>query len=140
MTVKQILSGHYNEATAHMVEDYPYGFRLRCKIRYWLEVNDKGTRFWSQTTNPKRGDVWNKAKVSTYAVVGAMYLDENDHVQWEGFSPYNMEKVREWLKIYEAGLSSVEKLLINRLADAYDRRQQAKAATVEGTKFSGDES
>jgi len=39
-----------------LVEDYPYGFRLRCKIRFWLEYAPKrGFRFVSQTTNPKRG-------------------------------------------------------------------------------------
>lgn len=48
------LGGHVDEASAYVVNDYPYGFRLRCKIRYWLEHSlKKGTRFCSQTTNPK---------------------------------------------------------------------------------------
>jgi len=51
----QILKGHISPETAFIVDDYPYGFRLRCKIRYWLEYNPKhGFRFVSQTTNPKR--------------------------------------------------------------------------------------
>jgi len=84
--IKTILSGHISPETAFVVEDYPYGFRLRCKIRYWLETNKKGTRFVSQTTNPKAStEVWNKPKASTYVdFSGAMYLDENDHVQWQG--------------------------------------------------------
>jgi len=32
-----VLSGHTTMETAYLVDDYPYGFRLRCKIRYWLE-------------------------------------------------------------------------------------------------------
>jgi hypothetical protein len=37
----KVLSGHVSEETAFLVEDYPYGFRLRCKIRYWLEFDPK---------------------------------------------------------------------------------------------------
>jgi hypothetical protein len=84
----KILSGHISPETAFVVDDYPYGFRLRCKIRYWLEFHPKhGFRFVSQTTNPKRGDVWNKPKASTYCKFGAaMYLDDQEHVTWAGLS------------------------------------------------------
>src|SRR5437762_10605235 len=41
----QILSGHISPETAYVVKDYPYGFRLRCQIRYWLEYKpSKGDR------------------------------------------------------------------------------------------------
>ena len=79
------LKGHTSAETAYVVDDYPYGFRLRCKIRYWLEYNPKlGFRFWSQTTNPKvAGERWNKPKASTYARgIAVMYLNEEDHVTW----------------------------------------------------------
>jgi hypothetical protein len=111
----KILAGHTSPETAYVVDDYPYGFRLRCKIRYWLETNKRGTRFCSQTTNPKAKqiqpanvdgnspinesttghyfkvqDVWNKPKASTYAEFsGAMYLDENNHVQWASIGQYS---------------------------------------------------
>jgi hypothetical protein len=87
----KLLSGHISPETAYVVDDYPYGFRLRCKIRYWLEYNPKhGFRFVSQTTNPKQGDRWNKPKASTYARFGAaMFLDEQDHVHWTGLSEYS---------------------------------------------------
>ena len=89
--IKQILIGHVSPETAFLVNDYPYGFRLRCKIRYWLESSpNKGVRFCSQTTNPKRGDTWNKEKASTYSRFGgAMYLDENNYVCWKGASEYD---------------------------------------------------
>ena len=85
----QILTGHISEQTAYVVEDYPYGFRLRCKIRYWLDFNPKhGVRMVSQTSNPKReGLVWNKPKASTYCRFGGcMFLDEENHVQWSGLT------------------------------------------------------
>ena len=88
----QILSGHISSDTAYVVSDYPYGFRLRCMIRYWLEFSPtKGVRFISQTTNPKKaGIVWNKPKASTYARFGgAMFLDDNGHVQWKGLTEYS---------------------------------------------------
>lgn len=72
-----ILHGHTDEATAYVVDDYPYG-RLRTQIRYWIEsVERKGDRFCAQTLNPKTGR-WNKPKKSTYAPVMAMYLEEQE--------------------------------------------------------------
>lgn len=102
-TVTEILSGHVSPETAYIVNDYPYGFRLRCKIRYWLEHHPKrGTRFVSQTTNPKKSalvDIWNKPKASTYSDVGAMYLDEQGHVQWStaSFSYDEASVLAAWL-------------------------------------------
>jgi len=76
------LYGHTSQETAFVVNDYPYGFKLRCKIRFWIEYKPRhGFRFMSQTTNPKKPiEVWNKPKASTYVELAAcMYLDENDH-------------------------------------------------------------
>jgi hypothetical protein len=84
------LYDHTTEATAYVVDDYPYGFTARTSIRYWLEYKaKKGWRFVSQTKNPKTG-AWNKPKMSTYTEWGAaMYLDENNHVQWTGIGQYS---------------------------------------------------
>ena len=77
----------YTHDKHHMVDDYPYGFRLRCKIRYWIETTKRGQRFVSQTTNPKKaGEHWNKPKKSTYSDLLALYLDENDHVKYDALS------------------------------------------------------
>jgi hypothetical protein len=88
---KIYLAGYTSEADAFVVDDYPYGFRLRCKIRYWLEHDKRGTRFCSQTTNPKvPGEVWNRPKKSTYCSLGgAMFLDDRGHVDWEGVTDYS---------------------------------------------------
>lgn len=106
--VNELLKGHVSPETAYVVDDYPYGFTLRCKIRYWLEHHPKhGTRMVSQTTNPKRpGEVWNKPKASTYCkIAGAMYLDEKGYVQWSGLDFYgDAAECNKWLDQYAPAL------------------------------------
>lgn len=111
MITKILPNTHVSPETAHVIESYPYGFKLRCKIRYWLETNKKGTRFCSQTTNPKKaGEVWNKPKASTYAdFSGAMYLDENNHVQWEGLTQYaDLPKINEFINNFGENATNFE--------------------------------
>jgi len=112
----RILTGHTTPETAYVVADYPYGYTLRCKIRYWLEFKPKkGFRLVSQTTNPKRpGEVWNKPKASTYCLFGGcMYLDENEHVQWAGLSQYcDGAEAKAWLDKYGAGVPEAGKKLL----------------------------
>jgi hypothetical protein len=99
---KEPLYGHDDMNSAYQVDDYPYSFKLRCKIRYWLEFNgSKGFRFVSQTENPKTMR-WNAPKKSTYNLLGGvMYLDEKDHVQWDGITEYSDgAKVLEFVKNY----------------------------------------
>lgn len=85
------LYGHTSPETAYVVDDYPYGFKLRCKIRYWVEYRPgKGYRFCSQTTNPKKPiEVWNAPKMETYcALGGVLYLNEDNHVKFAGLGAY----------------------------------------------------
>lgn len=82
----QILTGHDSPATAYAVDDYPYGFRLRTQIRYWVETKEReGQRFVSQTLNPKTGR-WNNPKASTYSAIVIMFRDSNGHVSHDGLS------------------------------------------------------
>jgi len=94
----KILEGHTSPETARIVDDYPYGFRLRCKIRYWLEYKKgKGFRFMSQTTNPKKpGEIWNKPKASTYTLGLVVMLEnpENGHISYQGIS-YSWDSAEE---------------------------------------------
>lgn len=90
----EILRGHTSPETAYVVDDYPYGFRLRCKIRHWLEAKPgHGHRFVSQTTNPKvPGEAWNKPKASTYSIgpdLALMFKDEQGHVHWTSVGGYS---------------------------------------------------
>ncbi len=110
---KQPLYGHTSEATAYFVHDYPYGFRERTQIRYWLEEKPKkGWRFVSQTMNPKTAR-WNKPKASTYAEWGAaMYLDGNGHVQWEGIGPYSDDsKILAFVRTFPQAKTALKKIV-----------------------------
>lgn len=95
-------------------------------IRYWLEVNSKGTRFWSQTSNPKKGNVWNKPKASTYCMAGAMYLDDNGHVQWAGLSAYDLSKSKDFLDTYREGLTEKEVRFCETMVKLHEKREAAK--------------
>lgn len=118
----KILSGHVSPDTAYVVTDYPYGFRLRCQIRYWLDCHPKhGVRLMSQTSNPKLpGLVWNKPKTSTYSrFAGAMFLDENGHVQWSGLNEYtDGAEAAAWRATYGAGVPEASRELMNRWVNA----------------------
>lgn len=110
---------HTSPETAYVVDDYPYGFRLRCKIRYWIEQHPRhGFRFVSQTTNPKvSGEVWNKPKASIYSdVVRVMGLDAEGHMQNAGIGQYNLDE----LKAFNA-----------KWAPFYNEAQRAKALRYE---------
>jgi hypothetical protein len=116
MTVSKLLKGHVSPETAYVVDDYPYGFRLRCKIRIWLEYKPThGFRQVSQTTNPKRGDVWNKPKASNYyRFGGAMYLDEKGQVQWSGLSEYcSGAEAKAWFDTYAEAVPEAGRIALN---------------------------
>lgn len=86
----QPLYNHWSQDTAYLVDDYPYGRSVRCRIRYWVEHKlGRGWRFVSQTENP-RTLVWNKPRMGTYAALGGcLYLDEVGHVHCRELSHYS---------------------------------------------------
>jgi hypothetical protein len=127
----QILTGHVSPETAYVVKDYPYGFRLRCQIRYWLEYKPKqGFRLMSQTSNPKKaGLVWNKPKASTYAKFAAcMFLNAEGHVTWTSLGEYSTgAEAKAWADQYAEGVPAVGQDLLKRWVAsklAYDAARQ----------------
>lgn len=111
---KTPLYGYNSASNAYLVTDYPYGFKLRTSIRYWLESHPKhGFRFVSQTLNPKNG-IWNKPKASTYAdFAAAMYLDEKGHVTWTGLGMYSdASKVVEFVNDFPGADKSILKQFV----------------------------
>jgi hypothetical protein len=95
ITIKlvEILNGHTSADTAYLVKDYPYGRRLRCQRRTWIETAVKGQytgrqRFMAQTNDPRKdGIAWNNPHASTYDPFIAMYLDHENHVAYWNAGP-----------------------------------------------------
>ena len=67
------------------VDNYPWGYRLKTKRRYWVETTKRGDRVCYRTLNPKT-DNWCAVKRSTYDAVLLLYFDENNHVKSYGIS------------------------------------------------------
>lgn len=120
------LYGHTSEETAYLIEDYPYGFTLRCQKKVWLEYRKgKGYRLVSRTSNPKKGNIWNKPDQSTYVAVAAnLYLDENNHCHWKGLAGWEKNEVlAQFLQDFP---ENPQKELIGKLI-AYNEKRAAKA-------------
>ena len=105
--MNKTLFGYNSPATAFQIDDYPYGFSLRCKIRYWIEYKkNKGFRFCHQTTNPKKGDAWNKPKYSTYSDWMVLIQDtETGYISFKTAGPYfeNKEYLNELRRLDLSG-------------------------------------
>ncbi len=133
---KTPLYGHTSEATAYLVDDYPYG-GLRTQIRYWLENKaGKGWRFVSQTLNPKTSR-WNKPKPSTYFEwAGGMYLDDKGHVHWDGVGPYSDARaVLAFVQTFPgADLSMIRKVVPAKIRFVRDLISGVKVFTINGVR------
>lgn len=100
VNTRKYIYGHVSPETAYVVEDYPWGFRLRTTIRYWIEskkAKNGGQRFARQTINPKTGK-WCATKYSTYSPIMMMFLDENSHVQ---YTSLDMNDKSEWIEKFK---------------------------------------
>ena len=135
----KILAGHTSPETAYVVNDYPYGFRLRCMIRYWLEYRKgKGFRFVSQTTNPKRsGEFWNKPKASTYTTLAVMVLkDENakgiQEVTWQGLHFDIREHLESFIEQFGNGFDKAQWDTAEALRAAVKRYNEKAVSVVIG--------
>lgn len=111
-STKKYLYGHISPETAYIVEGYPWGFRLRTTIRYWIETStakNGGQRFCSQTINPKTG-AWCAPKKGTYNAIAVMFLDENEHVKYECLRVNDrIEEILEFKKNHLSFLDEFQK-------------------------------
>lgn len=98
---------NHTETNPLIVNDYPYGFKLRTQIKYWIETTPKkGDRFCSQTLNPKNNK-WNAPKKGTYSCLAFMYLDDKNYIQYSHVTIYsNRQKVEEFIN----EIGGIEKL------------------------------
>jgi hypothetical protein len=116
----KVLSDHKSMETAFLQEDYPYGRRLRCQRRVWVETAIKGSakgemRFVSQTSNPKKGG-WNKPHPGQYKSFLLIYLNlENNHIEIAGVSAYSVEEVQAFKSQWYELLDEEQKLKLNKV-------------------------
>ena len=75
-----------------LVKNYPWGFRLKTTIKYWIETTKRGGRFCSQTINPKTGQ-WCKPKKTTYSAIMFLTIDKTGKVTYTTLS-YNDDKTK----------------------------------------------
>lgn len=106
---------HTSPETAYIIEDYPFGFRLRCKMRVWIESDKKkGMRVMRQTTDPRKaGEVWNAPKKSTYDTIKILYIDsETGHLESDGWSPNGYRDNMEFLADFGEVLTEKQTRLV----------------------------
>ena len=138
------LSGHVSAETAHVDEDYPFGFRLRCKRKTWIETAKNGSRFCYQTTNPRKSfEVWNAPKKSTYSEV--MVLTQNDdpaseefgYISHESLSMYDSaEKIQAFAERWESVLTDKDRDTIKVML-AVKARQAKQTYTITVSSYTG---
>jgi len=118
-----LLKGYTNKDNALIIDNYPYGFRLRTKIKYWIETNkSKGDRFVSQTLNPKT-NLWNKPKYSIYNTIIVMYKDlETGYINYFGlYATTDKNEIENFLsRIKDFELNDFQKEQI-RVLKAYSK-------------------
>jgi len=105
--MKNYIFGHNSQETALEVKNYPWGFRLRTSIFYWIETEPKkGDRFCSYTIDPKNGRKC-APKKSTYSNIAIMFSDEKGHIHNEQLNIYSNADQR---KAFINAIGGTEKL------------------------------
>ena len=109
------LLGH-TEENPFLIEDYPYGFKLRTQMRVWIESQPKkGDRYCTQTVNPKNGRL-NKPNKSTYQVLSKIVKGDDGKVFHDAINVYSSrEKVQEFISDMGGveGLNPIQKTMFN---------------------------
>ncbi len=100
----KVLEEQPTEEKPYYVRDYPYGFRLRTEIRYWIETTKRGQRFISQTLNPKT-NLWNNPKKSTYDNIMLIGLNKKEHINYVSLRMYSTEEAESFFTKYNQFLS-----------------------------------
>jgi len=89
MTKKENIYSSRDFGSGFKVDNYPWGFKLKTQVRYWIETHPKkGDRFCKRTLNPKTME-WCKVKKSTYAAVMVMTLEKKDGKSFVSYDSLN---------------------------------------------------
>lgn len=86
--------------TAIEVADYPWGYTLKTKRRYWVETTTRGDRGVYCTLNPKTGK-WCKPKKMTYDAVVVINRDEDGRVTFDTLgNNAGLDRIAEFTERY----------------------------------------
>ena len=100
------------------VSNYPWGFKLKTKRKYWIESNKtQGDRLCFCTLNPKTKK-WCAVKKSTYNAVELLYIADNGYIKSDGIYKYgvNEEKIKNFLsEVDYEQLSVLQKKQLERI-------------------------
>lgn len=124
--------------TAYCVEDYPYGFRLRCRKYYYVETGKNGQRLVTVTTNPKAGGKLNKPVKETYKRVVVLFKDEvTGYLLTDALSDYaGTGDVEAFMNTYELSPEQEDVLkyvlLAKKKLDAYFEKNPVNFYKIEG--------
>lgn len=127
-----------------MIEDYPYSFKLRCKMRAWIETSSRyGQRVARQKTNPKKNNKWNKPTYSTYYDLMAMRLSDDGKVETSYLRRgwHRSEEIAEWIEKHRDYVDSDEHVArtaraMLRSAVVSDCKSKVIVSTIKGKEVS----
>lgn len=98
--------------SAHVIKEWPWGFRMKTEARFWIETTKHGDRFVKQTLNPKNGK-WCKPKKSTYESVMVLTQDDDNKMSRISIGKYDSQN---WMA------EALEIIDFNKLSD--DQKKQ----------------
>jgi len=113
------------------VGDYPYGFRLRTNIRYMVETTNMGSRFVSQTLNPKTNE-WNAPKKSTYNPIALLVVNNEGHVTTLSLDHNDSkDKTDVYTQAFENMLNDKQKVVLSSIKKYQRMMENVKFEIVE---------
>lgn len=138
--------------TAHLVKDWPWGFRQKTMARFWIETTKHGDRFVQQTWHPKY-ERWCEPKKQTYEAVLVLAITDEGKVTTMGVGKHadrdriaaaletiDFEKLNDAQKKQVCKLNAWAEVMENvtftiapRITDPVKRAEhQAEQAKIEG--------
>ena len=128
--------------TAIEVDNYPWGFRLKTKVKYWIESNNRGDRFIKQTLNPKT-DEWCNPKKSTYSEVMIMTTEEKENktfVHYDSVSSFSkIEEISLFENTHKEHLTDRQLKQICKLKSFHGAYEDVKVNIVNTSMMSKEE-
>ena len=121
--MKNYLYNHTSFETAYVVQDWPWGYKLRTEKRFWIESNKNGDREISQTLDPRTGK-WCAPKKSTYYPVRIFYTSDQSKVETQGeevdqllceiIDKYDNEDIKSFYERHKDNLNDFQKAQIKK--------------------------